>query len=201
MIEPEKIFTVAVTGHRPNRMTGDYDTVEKNCLRVLEAIRKSVGAKMSFIAVSALAEGSDRRFAWAALAADYRLQAVLPFAEADYEATFARPERTPKFHELLRRSETITVLDGNPADFIEAYGRLGDHLVERADVLVAIWDGFPAVAHGGTRNVMSRAVDAGKLVISIRADGGNTLYIVTKDRVSEIEASEIHRFLTQLKSR
>ena len=194
----QKTYTVAVAGHRPNRMTGDYDAVEKNCRAVLAAIRDAVGTRASLLALSAMAEGSDRRFAWAALAENYRLQAVLPFSEIEYEATFARPERTPQFIELLEKCETITILDGDPADFIEAYNKIGDHLIAVSDILVAIWDGNPAISRGGTHNVMTRAVDAGKLVLSIRADGGDTIYLITKSRIAEIAVPEINRFVSRL---
>ena len=96
-------FTVGVTGHRPNRLAVGEATISARLVHVLRALR--IGCRgHRRIAVSALAEGSDRLFAEVALGLGYQLQVLLPFLSADYETTFSDRMATPHYRALLARA-------------------------------------------------------------------------------------------------
>ena len=110
------------------------------------------------VALSALAEGSDRLFADAALDLGFDLHAVLPFEVADYVTTFSNNETTPEFHQLLSRATTCLILDGDLAESGTAYERCGHALVDRSELLMSVWDGQPAAGHGGTPEIIAYAL-------------------------------------------
>jgi hypothetical protein len=160
---------VGVTGHRPNRMHIGVARVEMRLQQVLRALRKGVGRAEKPIALSALAEGSDRLFADAALGLGFELRVLLPFKSADYETTFGDASATPAYHALMGRASQVTELPGTLADSSSGYEAVGRHTVERSDIFVAIWDGKPAAGRGGTPEIMQYALDLGRPVLWIDA--------------------------------
>ena len=161
-------FSVAVTGHRPNRMSIGADEISRRLQLVLSALRSGARGRRR-IAISALAEGSDRIFARAALGLDYELHAALPFASTDYETTFSNPSETGCYRRLLKRATDVTELPGTLADTKSAYVAVGQAMVDAADVLVAVWDGAPGTGRGGTPDVIEQALRRGLPVIWIDA--------------------------------
>lgn len=169
MIEPHvPRFTVGVTGHRPNRMAIGAARVARRLDDVLAALRAGAGAVRP-TALSALAEGTDRLFAEAALARGFRLAVVLPFARADYEQTFSDAAETPAFRALLARAAEVSEMGGSLAATKAAYEAVGHATVARSDVLVAVWDGKGAAGRGGTPEIIAHALRQRKPVIWIDA--------------------------------
>jgi hypothetical protein len=127
-----------------------------------------------------LAEGADRLAAQVARAAGWRIAAVLPFAQAEYEQDFAAPVTpgtTPaqclaEFRALLAAAAEVTVLDHprqpDPRPGYEAAGRA---VVERADLLLAIWDGQRGDRRGGTAETMRHAATIGRPILWLPSDG------------------------------
>lgn len=127
-----------------------------------------------------LAEGADRLAAQVALAQGWRIAAVLPFAQADYEQDFAAPVTpgaTPaqclaEFRALLAAASEVTVLDHarhpDPRPGYEAAGRA---VVELADLLIAIWDGERGNRRGGTAETMRHAATIGRPILWLPSDG------------------------------
>ncbi|MBU1210087.1 MAG: hypothetical protein KJ587_02300 [Alphaproteobacteria bacterium] len=162
------ILTVGVSGHRPNRMHIGEAAVARRLWLVLAALRSGArGAKR--VAMSALAEGSDRLFAEAALDLGYELRALLPFPSADYETTFGDQATPPHYRALLALAATVTELPGTLADSKAGYEAVGHATVAASDILVAIWDGKGAAGRGGTPEIIDHAVRAAKPVIWIDA--------------------------------
>lgn len=161
-------LTVGITGHRPNRMHIGEVAVARRLWLVLAALRSGARGRKR-IAVSALAEGSDRLFAEAALDLGYELQAMLPFPSADYETTFGDQATTPHYRDLLARAAHVTELPGTLADSKAGYEAVGHATVAASDILVAVWDGKGAAGRGGTPEIIDHAVRAGKPVIWIDA--------------------------------
>ena len=161
-------FTVGVTGHRPNRLAVGEATVTARLVHVLRAIRIGCGGHRR-VAVSSLAEGSDRLFAEVALRLGYQLDVLLPFLSADYETTFSDATTTPVYRALLGRAKTIRELPGSLTDSKAAYEAVGRATVAASDVLVAIWDGKPAAGRGGTPEIIENGLICGRPVIWINA--------------------------------
>ena len=165
-------ITVGATGHRPNRLRSDEACVASHLRHVLEALRdgaRARGAGESLIALSSLAEGSDRLFAEAAGELDCKLNVLLPFKSADYETTFGDAATISVYRLLLARAAQVIELPGSLTDQTASYVAVGRAIVEGSDILVAVWDGKPAAGRGGTLEIIEYAVARGRPVIWIDA--------------------------------
>jgi hypothetical protein len=135
----------------------------------LQAIRKLFvprpHAPVVFSVLSALAEGADRIVARIALDAESglgaELGAVLPLAPDDYLEDFETDESKREFSHLLSLAAARTDLHRGPAPRGQArdaaYNRAGRYIVDRSDLLIAVWDGRVAQGHGGTAEVVEYA--------------------------------------------
>jgi len=126
---------------------------------------------MTFSVVSALAEGADRIVTHEVLALEGAwLDAVLPLAPDDYERDFETPESRAEFRTLLARAAQVSVV-GDERSRDDAYEAAGREVVDRSDVLLALWDGEPARGKGGTADVVEYARSGGVPVIWIPTGG------------------------------
>jgi len=107
----------------------------------------------SLVGITCLAEGADQLFALAVLRLGGTLEVVLPAARYREEQT---PEQRPRFDRLVAQASTVDVL-GYDESTCEAYSDAGRRVVERSDVLLAVWDGHPARGSGGTGDVVAYA--------------------------------------------
>lgn len=155
-------IAVAVTGHC---QIGDAATTHF-VLQALDAILKRLRDAYpgGIVALSGLAAGADTIFAETALALDIPLEACLACAEI--AANFAPGPERERFFELVARSRRVHRLP-----FIKrsntAYMALGHWLVDSSDLLIAVWNGLPAVAFGGTGDVVACALKRGRPVIHV----------------------------------
>jgi hypothetical protein len=151
---------VGITGHR------DFEDPSSLIPAVREAltqVRRMVTSlsddELVLVAVSSLAEGADRLVAELVLEEPGSLlEAALPLPTADYLADFQEPESRQQFEELRRRASR-TWIAPKTASREEAYERAGCYVVDRSDVVVALWDGEPARGRGGTAAVVAYARD------------------------------------------
>ncbi len=153
---------VAVTGHC---RLGD-DSATRFVERALRAIlaRMQRAAPGGIVALSGLAAGADTIFAETALACGIPLEACL--ACDDIAENFAPGPQRKRFYELVARSRHVHRLP-----FVErsntAYMALGHWLVDSSDLLIAVWNGLPAVALGGTGDVVAYARQQGQPVVHV----------------------------------
>lgn len=147
---------VGVTGHRA---LARPDVVAAEVDAVLD--RLAGDGERTLVAVSALAEGADRLVAQRVLARPGgRLVALLPFAPVDYIADFADPGSVQEFTDLLAAADEEEVITGAPSDDWTreaAYERAGHAMLDRCDVLLALWDGKPGKGRGGTADMVFEA--------------------------------------------
>jgi hypothetical protein len=135
---------------------------------VLAALKRGAEGRAR-VAITALAEGSDRLFAVAALKHGFRLEVLLPFATSDYETTFGDKAETAAFRDLLAHADRWQELPGALSDTKSAYEEVGRKTVDASDILVTIWDGKPAAGRGGTPEIIDYAIGRRKPVIWIDA--------------------------------
>jgi len=154
---------VGVTGHRrlDASMVGDVRAACRELLASLGVAGRLDGGGVE--AFSALAIGADTIFAHAALELDIPLVGLLPFR--DYPRDFTGEERTT-FDELVASCAEIVRLD-HTRRTNRAYMAVGEAILDRVDLLVAVWDGAPAHGTGGTGDVVALAEDRGMRVIRI----------------------------------
>ncbi|MBS1070056.1 hypothetical protein [Gluconobacter cerinus] len=145
---------IGVTGHQA-RPGIDWEWVADR-IRDQLIERAPVGR-----AFSSLAAGSDQVFAEQALALGIPVTAIIPLP--DYERCFE--EKLDDYRSLLARCDQI-VLDGAGTDQ-EAFLEAGREVVDRVDVLFAIWDGKVAQGLGGTADVVDYALGRGRAIVHI----------------------------------
>ncbi|MDF5754131.1 hypothetical protein [Spongiactinospora sp. TRM90649] len=142
------MISVAVTGHR-----GLPPATARLVDGALREVLAGRAAGAALTGVSCLADGVDQLFARAVLDLGGRLEVVVPvrgyrevlppYVRAEYDrllAAAARVER-PAFDQPTP----------------EAYMAASVAMLDRADELIAVWDGLPARGHGGTADVVAEA--------------------------------------------
>ncbi|GAB3672879.1 hypothetical protein [Saccharopolyspora tripterygii] len=150
---------LAITGHR-----GLSAEVEQ---LVEVALREEVAGTPGLVGVSCLADGADSLFAQAVLDHGGDLIAVVPAAM--YRDGLPE-EHHPIYDALLGRASEVVRLDH--VESTEKSHMAGSlEMLDRADRLVAVWDGEPARGYGGTADVVRVARDRDLPVTRIWPNG------------------------------
>ncbi|MGP3952648.1 hypothetical protein [Streptomyces sp. 7N604] len=155
--------TIAVTGHMD--LTDDSVELVRASLRV--TLSKYAAGQL--VGVSCIARGSDTLFAEELLEAGGRLVVVLP--SKDYRQAKVKPDHAETFNRLIEVADEVLVMPYETANR-EAYEAANKTLLERADRVVAVWNGAPPSGKGGgTADVVVAARDAGLPVDVIWPEG------------------------------
>jgi hypothetical protein len=146
---------VGVTGHRH---LGDDPRapwfVHAECVRILDRLRELARFRGAGVeACSSLAVGADQLFAQAAVGLGIPLVAVIPFD--DYPLDF-EGEDLARYGALLAASARVHRLPRKRRSQ-EGYLAAGQWIADRADYLVAVWNGLPAAGKGGTGDIVRYA--------------------------------------------
>ncbi|MFJ8623916.1 hypothetical protein ACIRD3_13855 [Kitasatospora sp. NPDC093550] len=188
---------VGVTGHRslddPSALTPViHEAVRGLAQRLLGGSRPP-----PLVVLSALAEGADRLVVRELLTEPgARFEAVLPLPPEDYLTDFAGAASKAEFSDLLSRSAATWQAPPSRTRE-EAYERAGRHIVDRSDVLVALWDGRPARGRGGTATVVDYAKERGVPLAWVRTTGGAELeFLLDEERARDTRraADEFRRY-------
>ncbi|WP_330459065.1 hypothetical protein OIB37_20555 [Streptomyces sp. NBC_00820] len=119
------------------------------------------------VAVSCIADGPDAWFAQAVLAHGGRLEAVIPAAGyRDALPTWHHPV----YDELVARAADVHHT-GMREPTSHAHQAAGEIVVDLADEVIAVWDGLPSRAYGGTADVVAYARRVGVPVRVIWPEG------------------------------
>lgn len=155
--------TIAVTGHMD--LTEDSVPLVRNALD--ELLKAYDPAEL--VGVSCIAAGSDSLFADAVLAAGGRLVVVLP--SQDYRQAKVKPNYAETFDRLVKAADEVCVMPHETANR-QAYETANRTLLDRADRLVAVWNGVPPSGKGGgTADVVVEAREAGMPVDVVWPEG------------------------------
>ncbi|MFF2845143.1 hypothetical protein ACFVT5_02265 [Streptomyces sp. NPDC058001] len=154
--------TIAVTGH--------MDLTEASVSLVRAALAEMLAPHADgLVGVSCIAKGSDSLFAEAVLAAGGRLVVVIP--SRDYRERKVRPDHAETFDRLVAAADEVLVLPHETADR-QVYEAANSVLLERADRLIAVWNGEPPSGKGGgTADTVLEARAAGVPVDRIWPNG------------------------------
>jgi hypothetical protein len=157
---------IGVTGHRHIE---DCEAIAPAIADQLDHVRAlfrpTEATPVVFSVLSALAEGADRLVVRVALeshpALDVELGAVLPLALTDYLEDFDTDTSRQEFRDLLAQAATLVELRREPVPVghvrDSAYDLAGRYIVDRSDVLIAVWDGRESQGHGGTADIVEYA--------------------------------------------
>lgn len=138
---------VGITGHRG--LSGDV------AAWVRQRLSDEVAAlpRDGLVGVSCLADGPDSWFAQAVLGVGGALEAVVPAA--------AYREGLPAWHhatyDALLSAAAEVHATGREASDPQAHMAGSELMVERVELLLAVWDGQPARGFGGTADVVAYA--------------------------------------------
>ena len=151
--------------------------VRERLVEVCCAFPSSATTPIHIVVLSALAEGADRlvvQEVFGALPhARPQLHAVLPMAADEYAEDFHTQTSRDDFYDLLGSAAFRTEPPGN-ATREEAYEQAGRFVVDRSDVVIALWDGRSSTRRGGTAATVEYARERGipVLVVASRRAGG-----------------------------
>ena len=149
---------IGITGHQRLKEPARWGWVQQELDRLLSSLTPPL------IGITSLAVGSDQLFANAVLRRGGSLEIVVPFA--GYELTFSEERDREEYIRLLQHASKKEVLVKSGSDE-EAYLASGKRMVDQSELLIAVWDGMPAVGLGGTGDVVSYAVQQRKRTIHL----------------------------------
>jgi hypothetical protein len=167
---------VGVTGHRD--LAGDEAAIATAIRSCLVALRRAAPSTEIWI-LSALAEGADQLAAQAALDCGAPLAAVLPAPIDDYEKTIETAEGRSALRRLWSAAATQLELpfisDGSEGRSWEAqYEQAGLLIARQSHVVLAIWNGQPAVDAIGAAEAGESGRGGTADVVRLRLRGDET---------------------------
>jgi hypothetical protein len=109
---------------------------------------------------SSLAAGADQLFAQEVLVVGGSLNAVIPLL--DYTECFESKRDLLEYHRLLKMCAQVVQLENQ--DHQSAFFAASKLIVERCDLLIAIWDEEPSQGRGGTADVVRFALQMRRAV-------------------------------------
>lgn len=150
------VVAIGITGHRVLAEPGKVNAGLGQVVRRLEEAFPG-----QWTVISALAEGADRLTARRLMCREgTRLVAVLPLARDEYQAGFRNDSSRSEFASLLARADQVIQIPPQPSRD-QAYEAGGRAVLDRAEVLVAVWDGEAPQGQGGTGDIIARARQRG----------------------------------------
>ncbi len=144
---------VGVTGHQ-HRPGIVWSEVGARISAVLASLPRPL------VGLSCLAGGSDQVFARAVLEHGGSLEAVIPIR--DYRDTMEL-EDAESFDGLIAAAAVFELDLACPRE--AAFFAAGRWIVDRCDVMIAVWDGKPAAGTGGTADVVAYAREVGRTLV------------------------------------
>jgi hypothetical protein len=152
------MVTVGVSGHRSFR---DIEVISKAVDTILQKIQIAYGEEPIRV-ISPLAEGADRLVAKRAFEL-YSAQLIvpLPFEMSVYMQDFKSNDSKEEFSGLVDRAAEVILLPAKSSRG-ESFLAVGLYVLNKCDVLIAIWDGEPARGTGGTAQIVDEARKQGK---------------------------------------
>ena len=149
---------VGITGHQRLAELSDWDWTRDQLEDALRSLPHPL------IGISALAIGSDQLFAQLILNLGGILEVIIPFA--DYECTFNGSLDRDEYRRLFKLAQHISVLPTSETDE-QAYLLAGFTVVDRCELLFAVWNGQPAIGPGGTGDIVISALQQQKPLIHL----------------------------------
>ncbi|MFY1637126.1 hypothetical protein ACN27F_28280 [Solwaraspora sp. WMMB335] len=159
---------IGVTGHI--RITSQTKSLIRDALGLaLGEVRRQLDGR-PIRGLTCLAEGADQLFAEALLAAGGSFEVILP--APDYRDRAIRPLNRSAFDALLAQADRCSFAGDSSSD--RAYSLAGRRVLDRSDLLFAVWDGSNARI-SGTAEVVAEATSRGIPVTVIWPPGAARL--------------------------
>lgn len=144
---------LGITGHQRLDSAESWKWVRQ---QLTELMQGQTAAEVD--AYSSLAIGADQEFASAALEHGARLHAIVPCC--GYEGTFKTLGDLSRYKYLISKASSVDLLDySQPSE--EAFMAAGKKIVDKVDLLIAVWNGEEAAGTGGTDDAVAYALSRG----------------------------------------
>lgn len=150
-------MVLAFSGHRPEKLPWGAEESDPRCealkIQLRQAVRSAAEEGVTEF-LCGMARGCDFYFAEAVLEAGYPLDAYLPCP--------SQPDRwsegdRQRYEELLKRCRRVYMVE--PLYTQGCMLRRNRIMVDRADVLLTVWDGSAGGTEAAIRYAKSRGVD------------------------------------------
>jgi 8-oxo-dGTP pyrophosphatase MutT (NUDIX family) len=149
------VLRIGVSGHQ---QLGDEATIEfvsqqlHELLSKFQLLRREHGQHV--VVYSALAIGTDRIFVKTALELGIPVEVVIPCSQ--YEEIYDSARIREEYHDLLGRCQQAHELPFQECSD-DAYLAAGHWIVDHCDVMILVWNGYPAGGKSGTADIASYA--------------------------------------------
>jgi hypothetical protein len=164
------MIRVAAGGHRDDGLNGaDMALLVQRIAETLDTIsRLSHGSPALVVS---LAEGADRLIVAEALERKWPVTAVLPFERDEFARDFESGASRREYRQFVARADHVIELPAvrSEAGDGAAYAAANQVMLDRADLVLTVWDGKPARGPGGTAEVIAQAWARGLPVVWIAA--------------------------------
>jgi len=181
----QTVIVVAFTGHRAGF---DAGAVRPALARVLDdLVARAQAAGHPLRLCTSVAEGCDTLWLEVARERGVAVEILLPLEESEFAADFSATgwERAKAALDEARahpNRDTIAVV-GAGLSRPQCYEALGDEMLRRSRILVAVSDGAPGRGPGGTAAVVAQARDNGVPTVRVDAHSGAVSAPALLDRV------------------
>jgi len=154
-------LVIGVTGHR-DLVLEEFGLIKNRVRDFFVELQRNY-PQLPLLIVTPLAEGADRLAAEVAHELGIPTVVLLPMPRQIYQSDFSG-DSLIEFHSLMEHSEVVELplLEGVSRDSVakpglqrdQQYAQLGAYLAAHSHILLAIWDGKPSTAPGGTGHVI-----------------------------------------------
>lgn len=159
--EENRMAVVGVTGHS-NLTDRSIELVHHELLDLLRPRANDL------VGLTCLARGADQVFADVVLELGGVLEVVIP--ASDYFTGISDPaswERCEAYLGAAASTVTLPYETSGPSAYLAA----SRHLIDRCDLLFAVWDGSPATGNGGTADAVAYARERGRSTVVVWPQG------------------------------
>jgi hypothetical protein len=192
-------IVLGVTGHR------DIPVEDIEILKtVIKAKLKEFSDRCPdspMVLVTGLAEGADRLVARCALELNalepqhprWAVGAILALPQAEFEKDFKSASSLADFRKLLSQCAWVRTLGSASSSRPECYELVGHWIAQKAQWLIALWDGEESEKKGGTAAVVKLFREGAETARPVLPDTGPVIHILTRRQQSamDFEASSL----------
>lgn len=146
-------MTVAVTGHRPDKLGREYSLKGPISKKLFDELSRLVDRLEPRTLITGMALGVDMLFANVAVRKGIPFIAAVPFEGQEKKWPLKSQNL---YHKLLGYAKEVVIVSPGGYKPWKMQAR-NEWMVNRCDVLIAVWDG----SKGGTFNCVEYAVDKG----------------------------------------
>lgn len=151
---------IAITGHRPNKLNGDYELKSDLVNEIRNEIQNIITQYNINYLITGMALGIDTLFALLAIENKIPFIAAIPCI--NQEKMWLQKSKD-LYHKILKHPLcSINYISDKEYD-LECMNKRNEWMVDNCDLLIAVWDG----TSGGTANCIKYAVKNKKQIIYI----------------------------------